>query len=96
MTNTETTEQIRTAIASLSFALIDLDIEPDEFDSTRQRSIIFWLRQAIEALTKAVATPIPERCLDCQEAAKHAFSDSTTAGFHSSLCAKHRGGDIKW
>ena len=60
MTNTETTEQIRTAITSLSFALIDLDIEPEEFDSTRQRSIAFWLRQAIQALRKAVGVPEAE------------------------------------
>lgn len=30
------------------------------------------------------------RCPDCDEAAKHAYSDATTPGFFYSKCAKHR------
>jgi hypothetical protein len=32
----------------------------------------------------------PKRCMDCDEAAKHAYSDATTPGFFSPKCAKHR------
>ena len=31
-----------------------------------------------------------ERCADCNEAAKHAYSDATTPGFFSPKCSKHR------
>jgi hypothetical protein len=31
-----------------------------------------------------------ETCPDCDEAAKHAYSDATTPGFFSPKCAKHR------
>lgn len=31
-----------------------------------------------------------EHCVDCDKAAKHAYSDATTAGFFYSKCEKHR------
>jgi hypothetical protein len=34
--------------------------------------------------------PDPEPCPDCEDAAQHAYSDATTAGFFYSKCAKHR------
>jgi hypothetical protein len=35
-------------------------------------------------------TERPERCSDCDAAARHAYSDATTPGFFFSTCARHR------
>jgi len=48
-----------------------------------------------DALQRLVAEPTgqaqeaPKGCPDCNEAAKHAYSDATTAGFFSPKCSKH-------
>ena len=58
MTNTEIeiTEQIHKAMTAVSCALIDLDIAPQAFDVERHRSIVYWLRQAVELLQGATAS----------------------------------------
>lgn len=37
----------------------------------------------------AEAAPTADGCKDCDEAAKHAYSDATTPGFFSPKCSKH-------
>jgi TolA-binding protein len=39
------------------------------------------------------ANPPDTACSDCDEAAKHAYSDATTPGFFSPKCRKHRKAD---
>ena len=50
-------------------------------------------RQAWHRAHKASVAGLPsatERCLDCDECAKHAYSDASTPGFFSDKCSKHR------
>jgi hypothetical protein len=53
-----------------------------------RRSPLAWAMytDAKNALAERGATPCP----DCDEAAKHAYSDATTPGFFSPFCSKHR------
>lgn len=41
-------------------------------------------------VTHWMPLPAPPRCADCDEAAKHAYSDATTPGFFDPNCKKHR------
>jgi hypothetical protein len=62
----------------------------DELDGLDEAEKAF---KAVLYFTGAAAPPqraAPSQCADCDEAAKHAYSDATTPGFFSAKCAKHR------
>jgi hypothetical protein len=72
----------------LSYRLIQKAAQTPPSETRQdEQSAIIAAREPFDPPSPAGAT---DPCKDCEEAAKHAYSDATTPGFFSPKCQKHR------